>query len=139
MLFNSFSFILGFFPLFLLVLFLLPRDGFVNYKVVWLGAASLLFYSWLGQEYLDLLLVSIGVNFCFGCALSSSCLRGRIRFGGFVLAISVSVNLLCLAFYKYFSFFSYIWENGFELSYATEVVEIPIGISFYTFTPRQLV
>ena len=126
MLFNSFSFLLGFLPLTLIGYFLLARRN-PAWGVAWLALASVFFYGWWDVRYVPLLLGSVVIN--YGCAQAIRRTQGRPR--NWWLAGAVAANLLLLGYYKYANFF-YTSVTGHH-SDALQVV-LPIGISFFTFT-----
>ncbi|MFA6280824.1 MAG: MBOAT family protein [Bdellovibrionales bacterium] len=98
--------------------------------------SSLFFYGWWSPRYVPLLLASILFSFVVSAGLTSPSL-GRPR-KKLLLFVSIFVHLLVLGFYKYGAFFlgAFLGLTGLEGSaYAGAVaVELPIGISFYTFT-----
>lgn len=129
MLFNSFEFLLLYLPLTLTGYFWLGnRRPFA--AATWLAAMSLAFYAWWDVRYLPLLLASIIFNFLAGERISYAAGRSRTHW----LAISITANLLLLAYFKYADFFisstNALLHSNFELLY----VVLPIGISFFTFT-----
>jgi D-alanyl-lipoteichoic acid acyltransferase DltB (MBOAT superfamily) len=126
MLFNSYSFLLGFLPLTLAGYFLLARRH-PAWGVAWLALASLCFYGWWDVRYVPLLLASITAN--YACSLAIRRAAGRAR--RWWLAGAIAGNLLLLAYYKYANFF-YSALTG-DQSPILQVV-LPIGISFFTFT-----
>jgi D-alanyl-lipoteichoic acid acyltransferase DltB (MBOAT superfamily) len=131
MLFNSISFICVFLPITLLLFFIL---GGIHQRaaMVWLGIASLVFYSWLGTNYLLLLVVSIIFNYSAGHAMEKYAARERVSY--WLLVFGVSVNLLTLIYYKYL-FDLTGWAQGYRLSpYQFGSAILPLGISFFTFT-----
>jgi D-alanyl-lipoteichoic acid acyltransferase DltB (MBOAT superfamily) len=126
MLFNSFSFLLGFLPITLIGYFLLARRN-PTWGVAWLALASVFFYGWWDVRYVPLLLGSVLIN--YGCAQAIRRAQGRAR--TWWLAGAVAANLVLLGYYKYANFF-YTSLTGHH-SDALQVV-LPIGISFFTFT-----
>jgi len=126
MLFNSFSFLLGFLPITLLGYFVLARRD-PAWGVTWLALASLFFYGWWDVRYVPLLLGSIVFN--YGCAQAIRRAHGKAR--SWLLAGAVAANLLLLGYYKYANFF-YTSLTG-QHADVLQVV-LPIGISFFTFT-----
>ena len=127
MVFSSFTFLLLFLPLTLLVYYLARGTRARNLV---LCLFSLVFYAWGEPVYVLLMLGSILVNYLFGRLL------GRLeRPGGrkLVLAGALTVNLGAIGLFKYGNF---VLENlGLllgtplgRLSFA-----LPLGISFYTF------
>ena len=65
MLFNSFSFILIFLPLVLIIYFLIFKNFNREHLKIFLILSSLFFYAYWKIEYIFLILFSIGVNFLF--------------------------------------------------------------------------
>jgi alginate O-acetyltransferase complex protein AlgI len=136
MLFNSYPFLFGFFPVTLLVFFFLGR---FNHDVAagWLALASLFFYGYWSVAALPLLVVSICVNYWYGLRVSP--LVGSSRQSRRVsLYAAVALNLGCLAYFKYANFFIDNVNLALHAASAAEVrvlnVVLPIGISFFTFT-----
>ena len=122
MVFSSFSFLLLFLPLVLLV----NRWLSLTWSNIFLFLLSLLFY-FLGEGRLvGLLILSISWN--YGIALG----LGRRFPKKPIISLGIAGNLLLLAYYKYFSFI--LQSLGLD-SYSSQYSEIllPIGISFFTF------
>lgn len=128
MLFNSLEFIFIFLPI-VLALYWAARGVNVAGGTFVLLAASLAFYAWWNVWNLPILIASMAFNFAAGiCVLRA----GRNRRS--IMIAAVAINLLALAYYKYTGF---IIENFDFLtgSYVTVTApELPIGISFFTFT-----
>jgi D-alanyl-lipoteichoic acid acyltransferase DltB (MBOAT superfamily) len=66
MLFNSYEFLLAYFPLTLIVCFIITRQFGRERAIVWLVLASLFYYGWWEPSYVGLILASIAVNFATG-------------------------------------------------------------------------
>ena len=130
MLFNSVEFIFGFTPLVLLGFFMLARWS-QTVALGWLTLASLGFYCWWNMAWLPLLLASIAFNFALGVQLAQG--RGdavRRRW----LLLGIAVNLALLLHYKYAGF---LVENAAAMlrsSRPAPALDLPLGISFFTFT-----
>ena len=62
MLFNSFSFLLAFLPITLIVYFAAARRA-PDLAIGWLALASIFFYGWWDVRYVPLLLASITPNY----------------------------------------------------------------------------
>ena len=128
MLFSSIIFLWLFLPITFFLYRIVPQKG----KNFFLLIMSFLFYFWGGIEYGIILLISIVVNYFVGLAIdklrTNSTLCKSCFVGGILL------NLLFLFYYKYFVFFA---KSILLLIGKTEVVledvELPLGISFYTF------
>jgi alginate O-acetyltransferase complex protein AlgI len=123
---------LAFFVVAFAVYWLLGRH---RWRLVWLTAASAFFYACWRAEFLLLILASTSVDYLVAQRLNRV-RNPRARKG--LVALSVSINLGILAYFKY---------AAFLLDSATEVVHwigftvpkhhiepfLPLGISFYTF------
>jgi alginate O-acetyltransferase complex protein AlgI len=130
MLYSSVTFLFFFFPI-ALVLFFLLRNRPVGRNVLLL-VASLVFYFWGEKAYTLLLIAVIAMNYGFGRWLARA--DGNRKA---VLAVSIVINLLPLVFFKYSSFIignvnSLIWLFG-AAPFKVPQLHLPIGISFYTF------
>ncbi|MCR4739198.1 MAG: MBOAT family protein [Lachnospiraceae bacterium] len=135
MLFNSLEFII-FLPAVLLIYFILPE----KIRYIWLLISSYYFYMCWNAEYAVLIFVSTLVTYICGVMLERSG-DGRdkpARYRKICLAISVTINLLILFFFKYFGFALGIAKGllGFlhiELHINEFDILLPVGISFYIF------
>lgn len=135
MLFNSYEFIFVFLPITLIGIYFLAKFKTKKIIISWLAGMSLVFYAWWTPAFLVLLILSICFNYGIGYLL----VRLRARKKGFfrpihVLWFGICLNLLVLAYYKYFNFFLANLNAGFGLSFPLEKIVLPIGISFFTFT-----
>ena len=133
MLFNSIQFLL-FFPVVFILYWLIPakKRGFQN--ILLLGA-SFYFYACWDWRFLFLLIFSISLDFFTGFKITSSTSDFSRKFWFY---LSILVNLLLLAFFKYCNFFIESFIDLFhlfqiELDYSSISIVLPIGISFYTF------
>jgi D-alanyl-lipoteichoic acid acyltransferase DltB (MBOAT superfamily) len=122
LLFNSYAF-LGFLPLALAGFFLAARWG-RGAGAVWLIATSLLFYAWWKPAFLPVLLVSLGLNFALSRTIAA--IGGSLQ--GWVLAGGIGANLLALFYFKYLA--TLLAAVG--VPFASP--DLPLGISFFTFT-----
>lgn len=128
MLFNSLPFLI-FFPCVLALYYALP----FRFRKYMLLAASYYFYMCWKPEFIVLILFSTLVDYCCGL--------GMVRFPGrkrWLLAVSLTMNLGLLFFFKYLNFFG---ESLTALCRAVSIpfsapalnIILPVGISFYTF------
>ena len=136
MLFNSYAFLLGFFPVTFLVFFLLARRSHFGASA-WLVLASLFFYGYWSVAALPLLIVSACANYWFGLRVTpSEAVSAQTRNRRLVLA--VALNLAVLGYFKYANFFIDNLNYTLHALSRDEVralnVALPIGISFFTFT-----
>src|SRR5882757_7314717 len=103
MLFTQFEFIFVFVPITLIGYFniskIFPQPAA---QVIWLAAASLVFYGYCNIRFVPIIVVSIVANYLFGRAITAS-LPGASR-RKYLLITIIAGNLLALAFFKYTNF-----------------------------------
>lgn len=95
---------------------------------------SVIFYSWGAPQFIFVIIVSTYVDFHIVRQLYNT---SAIKIRKVLLALSISINLGLLAYFKYSNFFvsnlnSLLGTLGFSEMPWVEVA-LPIGISFYTF------
>ena len=133
MLFNSYTFIAIFLPIVLSGFYLINQRSRPG-ALIWLSLASVFFYGHWNPYALPVLLFSVCFNFLMGKRL----LFDGVHYRGRLLMIAITVNLLILGYFKYTNFLieninfimSLLSLSGFQAS----DIELPIGISFFTFT-----
>lgn len=129
MLFNSYSFILVFLPVVLLVHAVLSRFTAGRYIVGWLTLTSLFFYTWWNPWNLPILLGSMVGNYLIAGLLSRTT---EIAWRQRILFLGIVANLVLLGWYKYAGFaVDNLQHLGAEI-HLPQIV-LPIGISFFTF------
>lgn len=140
MVFSSLEFVFFFLPLSLLAYFVAPRV--LKNSVLLL--ASLLFYLWGAGSFVLVLLLSIGLNYCFGLLAEQSLSNPeRAAWRKPALIASVLTNVGLLAYFKYANFFvdeinrTLAVFGHAELNWVAVV--LPIGISFFTFQSMSYV
>lgn len=134
MLFNSKIFV-AFIALVAAVYYWLPDRG----KIWFLLAMSWLFYGFWDPWLLSLIILSTVVDYWCGRNLADTPANNARR-RKLWLALSMSVNLGLLGFFKYYDFFVGEFVNLVELfgmvvnrdRYLLDLI-LPVGISFYTF------
>lgn len=129
MLFNSYEFIIYFFPVCLLISLLIRKFISFKYYIIFLIAASLFFYAQNNALYLLLIIVSIIGNFRLGKLIENT---ARKRQKKIALITGVVVNIGALFYFKYTNFLINIFNTTTKSEVLYEVA-LPIGISFYTF------
>ena len=125
MVFSSVVFLFAFLPVVFLVYYALPS---LRWKNLFLVLASLIFYAYGEPIYVLLMLLSSAVNYGLGLLVA-----GKGRAAKAALAVAVVVNLSVLCVFKYTGF---ILENVnllFGVSIPVPSIDMPIGISFFTF------
>ena len=128
MLFNSLSFLV-FFPCVLVLYYALP----FRMRKLMLLIASYYFYMCWKPEFIVLILFSTVVDYC--CGLGMARWPGRRKL---LLAVSLTMNLGLLFFFKYLNFFgetltAFCRAVSIPFSAPTLNIILPVGISFYTF------
>lgn len=129
MVFSSLIFLFAYLPLTLLCYYAVPR----RWRNVVLFLLSLVFYGWGEPIYVLLMVLSITTAYLFGFLIekyrTSAPKKAR-----WAMIASLAVNLSFLFFFKYYNFFA---TNLSLLPFVSipviEGLELPIGISFYTF------
>ena len=125
MLFSSLTFIFIFLPI-ILIIYYLSKDKYKNYILL---LFSLIFYSWGEPKYIILMLLSIIVNYFFAIFIDKS--DKKIK--RLILILSIGFNIGLLFLFKYLGFFTNNISSIFNLNMPIINIELPIGISFYTF------
>ncbi|MCQ2433305.1 MAG: MBOAT family protein, partial [Clostridia bacterium] len=131
MVFSSLIFLFAYLCITLTLYFIVPHKG----RNIVLFVVSLAFYGWGEPLYILVMLFSICVAYIFGFFIDKYRDTDQKKAKIF-LAVSVILNLACLIFFKYTNFFI---ENLRLLPFLSDVLhpieglELPIGISFYTF------
>ncbi|MDC1037843.1 hypothetical protein OAR31_02100 [Candidatus Marinimicrobia bacterium] len=130
MLFNSGDFFFFFIAVYLLYVVLPHRSQ--NRLLL---AASYFFYGYWDWRFLGLILISTIVDYSAGIAIHSAKTTQNNLVAKRWLIFSIVVNLGILGFFKYFNFFiesliSFTELFGWELSFTTLKIILPVGISF---------
>jgi alginate O-acetyltransferase complex protein AlgI len=133
MLFNSPAFIFLFLPIVTLGFFIFGLKVSRKGAIVWLVAASLFFYGWWNPMYVSLLLLSITCNYIFGIYISRTVPMNPKR-GRLLVTVAILANLVLLAYYKYYNFFSDSINQLTGADLPITSIALPLGISFFTFT-----
>jgi len=126
MVFSNPTFLFLFLPAVLALYALSPRWA----RNALLLVASLAFYAFDRPEITLVMLASIAGNWGLGLWVERAGARS-----GVVVALALVLNLGLLAFFKYWNF---LWDNLQALApelerFPRDPVELPIGISFFTF------
>jgi alginate O-acetyltransferase complex protein AlgI len=129
MLFNSFAFLFLFLPVTLAGYFSIGRYS-AKYAALFLATMSIVFYGVWDVRNVPILLVSILFNFLAGIVIARA--EGRTR--TLLLSLAVTANLLALAWYKYADLLYGSFCGLLGLPHHALGVDLPLGISFFTFT-----
>jgi D-alanyl-lipoteichoic acid acyltransferase DltB (MBOAT superfamily) len=133
-LFTSYTFVLGFLPIVLVLVLGASALGFRSMAKVLLLASSLVFYAWWNPPYVLLLLALLGFNFLLGSWLirtagNEPLSRRRLM----VLCVGLVVNIGTLVYFKYKNFFLASFGDLVGHHFEIDAIILPLGISFITF------
>ncbi|MCH5278459.1 MAG: MBOAT family protein [Christensenellaceae bacterium] len=136
MVFSSLLFMFLYFVVVLALYFLIPNR---KYRNIVLCVCSLLFYGWGEPSFIVLMIFSILLNYTAGMLVER--FRSNKKKCKAVLVSSIAVNLLLLGIFKYTGFIFDTLKSFLPIlrSYATPIIPLPIGISFYTFQAMSYV
>ena len=130
MLFNSYYFLLVFFPVvFIGYWFFIRLKCFEAAKIL-LVSGSIYFYGFFKPGYVPIFVISILINYCL-CRKIQTAKSETVR--RWVTALGCVMNLGVLGYFKYTGF---LFENLnllFDWQFAIPNIVLPLGISFYTF------
>ena len=127
MVFSSILFMFLYLPVVLALYYLVP----VRWRNLCLFIVNLVFYGWGEPVYILLMMFSITVNFFAGRLIDRH--RANDRKARGILLANVVINLALLMFFKYFDLFAGTLSRIPGVNIPTLGLELPIGISFYTF------
>lgn len=127
MLFSSTLF-LGMFLVFYLVYITTKKHN--DFRTVFVVLFSLFFYYKAGGYYFILLIISTIADYILANLIYKS-QKNTIR--KLYLAVSVSLSLGLLGYFKYTNFLIDSFNNLFTSNFALQDIILPVGISFYTF------
>jgi alginate O-acetyltransferase complex protein AlgI len=130
MVFSSSLFLLYFLPIFLLTYFIVNK----RYKNLVILLFSILFYSWGAPKFIFVILGTTFLDFHLVKWMSKT---NKVLYRRMMLALSISINLGLLFYFKYSYFFienvnSFLSFFGIDQVHWTKLI-LPLGISFYTF------
>lgn len=130
MVFSSLTFLLIFFPIVLILYFIMPN---LTLKNVVLFITSLIFYAWGEPIYVVLMLICILNNYVFASLLHKEKKKENYAKAKFYLVLALVINLGILGYFKYYDFMIENINALLNLNLSLHKLPLPIGISFYTF------
>lgn len=133
MLFNSYLFIFGFFPVALAGFFALGSRS-RNWALAWLILASLVFYAW--WRPFNVLIIAPAVLINLGIARLLQRLtaeKARASMARAVLLLGIAFNIAFLGYFKYANFAGTVMNDLAGTNFVLTQVILPLGISFITF------
>ena len=134
MLFNSYVFILIFFPIVCISYYLI--NIYAKNKVKLLNAfilvASLVFYAYAGIKSCIIILLVTGWNYLLFRLIIYS-INWKMLWKRYLLILGVCTNLLVLMYFKYYNFFIGTINIFGKKQFSTKDIIAPLGISFLVF------
>lgn len=127
MVFSSLLFLCVFLPINLILYYSIKNDTCKNWVLI---ITSLIFYAWGELVWITVLIFTAIFDYING--LLAQKYRGCWK-GKWIVALSVTGNLLILGFFKYFGFIAENLNSLLGLNIPVVSFSLPIGISFYTF------
>ena len=127
MVFSSLFFVFCFFPLNMLLYWLMPD---LKRKNIVMLIFSLIFYAWGGPLYIFLLVGMTLADYIAAILIEDSQTDGQRKA---MLAVGCGVNLTLLVIFKYLTFILTNIHNLCGVPEEVLQIALPIGISFYTF------
>jgi alginate O-acetyltransferase complex protein AlgI len=131
MLFNSHIFVFVFLPITVAGFLLIRQVGFATAAVLWLLAASSIFYAWWNPAYLWLIYLVMLANYLVGRLLAEAPWTEAARKALFIFGIAG--NLAVLGWYKYANFFADNFAALTGSSTTLARITLPLAISFFIF------
>ncbi len=127
MVFSSITFLTLFLPIVLIFYFI---RGSLSWRNGVLLIASILFYAWGEPVWILAMIASVLINYVCAMAIdrARSLLARRVS-----LVVGVIASLAALFYFKYAAFLFNSLTGLVGLSLKLPVLELPVGISFYTF------
>lgn len=130
MLFNSYIFVILFFPIVVAGYYWLHHIKLEKAALGYLVLMSMVFYGYNSIRYLVMLVVSIVVNYVLVVMMGRAAGRAVRRL---FLVLGVLYNIGILFYFKYFDFFIENVNAVLKTDYPFLRLALPLGISFYTF------
>ena len=130
MLFNSYIFVLLFFPLCLLGYFGLNHFKKYTWAQAFLLGMSFWFYGYFNASYLLIIIFSILINYGFYLLIEKFRGTGLCKA---TMILGVLVNVGLLVYFKYMDFFIGNVNALFKTDFNLLNILLPLGISFFTF------
>lgn len=132
MLFSSTVFIFGFLPVVLFLYYVIFKPIFKNiaFRNILLFFVSIFFYAWGEPKFVLVMILSIIANWMFALLVDRYRDNTKVRF---VIILMLVFNLGVIFIFKYLMFFMENVNSLFGTSFLIPIINLPIGISFFTF------
>ncbi len=135
-LFNSYIFVLVFFPLCMVGYFGLNHFKKYTLAQVFLLGMSLWFYGYFNPWYLSIIMVSVIGNYFITGLMAKAQSRNLQKW---ILIFALLANFGSLFYFKYYDFFLLNVNRIFGTDLILQNVLLPLGISFFTFQQMSYV
>lgn len=126
MIFSSLLFLFWFIPIFFAIYYIVPA----KFKNLILFIGSIVFYGWGEPKYLILIFISILVNYIAGVIMERV---NQVTARKAIMILALLFDFGMLMVFKYTGFFVDNINHLTGMSISRPVIELPLGISFYTF------
>ena len=133
MVFSSLIFLFAFLPIFFIVYYTAGKFGGIRGKNIALFVFSLIFYAWGEPLYIVLMIYSTILDYTCGRMIEDGIQKNNVTKKKVFLIVSLIGNLGLLAIFKYLGMFVSSVNAVSGLALPIPGIELPIGISFYTF------
>lgn len=130
MLFHEPIFIFCFLPIFLVTFYLILKYLNLRKALYFLSFSSIIFYGYWNIAFIPLLIFSIIFNFYIGELIETS---GDKKNKKLILIFGLTINILTLIFFKYITMIIDTVLYWIKLDIDHSPIELPLGISFFTF------
>ena len=134
---NSINFLL-FFVVVFIVYYLPINRKYPKFQNIWLFLVSYFFYGFADWRMIPLLLGATIVFYGTGLWLKNEMVRGHYKTASHITTFGVLLGICILLYFKYLNFFADSFAQllnaiGFNVSWTTLNIVLPIGVSFFTF------
>lgn len=130
MVFSSYTFLLIFLPIVLVIYFGMAKFVSRTIQHIFLIFASLVFYAYADINYVWIISASVIGNFICAKAMASIPYGWKRKF---IFIFSILLNIALLGYFKYYNFFLENVNIVFDTHFTLKNIILPIGISFFTF------
>jgi alginate O-acetyltransferase complex protein AlgI len=129
--FASIHFLFIFFPIVLLLFYILPYRKWRNIVLV---LASLFFLGWADPTHLPIIVASVLINYVYGFLIGLFQDKNETFASRIHMWIAVLINLLILCLYKYLGFIDENIQALIQIPLNIKAQILPLGISYFTFS-----
>jgi D-alanyl-lipoteichoic acid acyltransferase DltB (MBOAT superfamily) len=134
---NSLNFLL-FFTLVFIVYYMPVLGKKPQFQNIWLLLMSYVFYGFADWKLIILLLGTTAAFYGIGLWLKNEMKRNNMKMASRITTLGVILGVCILFYFKYLNFFAESFVQllsaiGFNVSWVTLKIVLPVGVSFFTF------